>query len=342
MRKMSSMKRIDWIDSLKGFGILCVTFGHLGCNFLLETHIYSFHMFLFFFLSGFLHNNYYGDFKQYISKKTKALFVPFLLWNILSCLIGLVMFYSLSETIRLFFLLDGKICWNAPIWFLLLLFMVEIVFFFIEKHIPYGKFLSMPILFILWMFVSGRNVFLKLNILPVCLLFYTFGTIFKQFYDKRNGRIINNKIHVILITCLLLCINILFGLKLNNRISFTGANFGNVLYCSLAAISGVHFYVIVFQYVSFLRTNKILSYLGQNSLIIFATQYWFFKLYDIVSQRFINESIWHYRNTAKAFIVTVITILLICTIAEVLKKIGNKSASFSKLCTWFGLNISKH
>lgn len=299
-------------------------------------------MFLFFFLSGFLHNNYCGDFKKYISKKTKTLFVPFLLWNVMSCSIGLVMSYSISETIRLFFLLDGKICWNAPIWFLLLLFMVEIVFFFIEKHIPYGKFASIPILFTLWLFVSKKNIFLKLNILPVCLLFYILGTIFKQFYDKRNGKIIGNKIYVFLIACLLLCINVLFGLILNNRISFTGANFGNVLYCSLAALSGVLFYVIVFQHISFLRINKILSYLGKNSLIIFATQYWFFTLYDIVSQRFVNGSIWHYRNTAKAFVVTVITILLICSIAEVLKKIGNKSAGFSKLCSWFGLNISRH
>lgn len=336
------MKRIEWIDSLKGFGIFCVTFGHLACHYLLETHIYSFHMFLFFFLSGFLHNNYGGDFKKYISKKTKTLLVPFLVWNVMSCLAGLLISYSLSETIRSFFLLDGKICWNAPIWFLLLLFMVEIVFFFIEKYIPYGNFVSIPILFMLWAFISERNVFLKLNILPVCLLFYTLGTIFKLFYDKRNGKFISNKIYVFLIACLLLFINILFGLILNNRISFTGANFGNVLYCSLAAISGVLFYVTVFQNVSCLRTNKILSYLGKNSLIIFATQYWFFMLYDIVSERLINGSIWHYRNTAKALIVTVITILLICAIAEVLKKIGNKSAGFSKLCGWFGLNISKH
>ena len=336
------MRRIDWIDSLKGFGIFCVTLGHLGCNSLLETHIYSFHMFLFFFLSGFLHSNCGGDFKKYISKKTKTLFVPFLTWNVISCLAGLLMNYSISETIRLFFLLDGTICWNAPIWFLLLLFMVEIVFFFIEKHIPYGKFASIPILFILWVFLSGRNIFLKANILPVCLLFYTLGAIFKQFYDKYNGKIVSKKIHIFLIACLLFCINVLFGIILNNRISFTGANFGNVIYCGLAAISGVLFYITVFQHVSFLRTNKILSYLSKNSLIIFATQYWFFTLYDAVSKRLLNGSIWHYRNTIKAFVVTVITILLICTIAEAMKKIGNKSTGFSKLCGWFGLNISKH
>ena len=217
--------------------------------------------------------------------------------------------------------------------------MVEIVFFFIEKHIPYGKYTSIPILFILWVFVSGRNVFLKVNILPVCLLFYILGAIFKQFYDKHNGKFITNKIHVALIACSLLCINILFGVILNNRISFTGADFGNVFYCGLAAISGVLFYITIFQHVPLLKTSKILSYLGKNSLIIFAAQYWLFTLYDVVSKKLVNGSIWHYRNTAKACIVAIMTILLICTISEVLKKIGKKSAGFSKLCGWFGLNI---
>ncbi len=331
------MKRIDWIDSLKGFGIFCVTFAHLGCNVLLETHIYSFHMFLFFFLSGFLHNNSGGDFKKYLHKKVKAILIPFLLWNLLSCLAGLFLSYSVSETIRLFFWLDGENCWNVPIWFLLLLFMVEIVFFFIEKYIPKGRLISIPVLFLLWLFASGRNVFLKLNILPVCLLFYTFGSIFKQFYDNHNRKFDSNKNALFFVACLLLCTNILFGLILNNLISFTRANFGNVFYCVLAAISGVLFYVMVFHHILFFRTNKILTYLGKNSLIIFATQYWFFNLYDIVSERLINISIWNYRNTAKAFVGTVITCFLICITAEILKKIGKKSAAFAKLCSWFGI-----
>lgn len=335
------MKRIEWIDSLKGFGIFCVTFGHLSCNYLLETHIYSFHMFLFFFLSGFLHNNSQGSFRKYISKKTKALFVPFMLWNILSCLVGLLLKNTVSETIRLFFLLDGVICWNAPIWFLLLLFMAEIVFFFIEKYIPYGKYLSIPVLLLLWIFASGTNIFLKLNILPVCLLFYIFGNIFKQFYDKYNEKIIGKYRYAIPAAVLFFSINIVFGLVLNERITFTGANFGNAIYCCLAAIAGVLFYVVLFRTVPFLKANKWLSYLGRNSLIIMATQYWFFAVYDAVSERFFDLSIREYRNTAKALAMSVVTILLIIAIVELLRKIGTGKPRFKKMCSWFGVNMSK-
>lgn len=51
------MRRLGWVDALKGFGIFCVTLGHLSCHPLIEAHIYSFHMFLFFFLSGFVRKN---------------------------------------------------------------------------------------------------------------------------------------------------------------------------------------------------------------------------------------------------------------------------------------------
>ena len=334
------MKRIDWIDSLKGFGIFCVTFGHLACNYLLETHIYSFHMFLFFFLSGFLHNNSDGSFKKYIIKKTKSLFLPFILWNALSCLIGLMLGKTVYESIRLFLLLDGVMCWNAPIWFLLLLYMASIIYFFVEKYIPHGKYLSIPLLMALWILVSGNNIFLKLNIVPVCLLFYILGSIFKQFHDKYNEIIRSKRQMLFFPAFLFLSMNILFGVVLNKRISFTGADFGNVFYCCLAAISGVLFYFILFENVRLLRTNKLLSYLGKNSLIIMATQYWFFTLYDVISKRLLNGSIWYYRNTLKALVISVITITLICSIVELLKKISIRNCRLWKICTWFGISIS--
>lgn len=45
-------KRINWVDALKGFGIILVAIGHSGCPQLLLHWIYIFHMPLFFMLSG--------------------------------------------------------------------------------------------------------------------------------------------------------------------------------------------------------------------------------------------------------------------------------------------------
>ncbi|MBQ6831313.1 MAG: acyltransferase family protein [Oscillospiraceae bacterium] len=334
------MKRIEWIDSLKGFGIFCVTLGHLACNYFIETHIYSFHMFLFFFLSGFLHNHSQGNVKKFIAKKTKTILVPFLLWNLLSCLVGLLLGKSVYESVRLFFVLDGVMCWNGPIWFLLQLYIVTIIYFFVEKYIPYGKYLSIPILFVLWIFISENNIFLKLNILPVCLLFYILGNLFRQSYSRFSKAFDRKHKPLFLAALLLICGNILFGIVLNKRITFTGADFGNVFYCCLAAISGILFYLILFQKVPFLRTNRIFMYLGKNSLIIMATQYWFFTLYDAISERLFDFSLWAYRNTFKALIVCIVTILFICAIIEFLRKISVGNGRLRKICAWFGINLS--
>lgn len=49
-------KRVEWIDMAKGIGLLFVFLGHLKTPFL-ATWIYTFHMPLFFFLSGLVYNH---------------------------------------------------------------------------------------------------------------------------------------------------------------------------------------------------------------------------------------------------------------------------------------------
>lgn len=48
------LSRTEWIDSARGIGILCVMLGHMSIPQLLSQFIFSFHMPLFFFLSGYL------------------------------------------------------------------------------------------------------------------------------------------------------------------------------------------------------------------------------------------------------------------------------------------------
>lgn len=69
------LKRLTWVDSLKGFAILCVVIGHvascyikagsfpdsLGIEFFLWQVIYAFHMPLFFIVSGFIFSMAYGN-----------------------------------------------------------------------------------------------------------------------------------------------------------------------------------------------------------------------------------------------------------------------------------------
>ncbi len=67
-----SEKRIEWIDVLKGIGIILVILGHT--HVLFRTYIFSFHMPLFFFISGYLFTiDRYKNFAEFACKKVKSI-----------------------------------------------------------------------------------------------------------------------------------------------------------------------------------------------------------------------------------------------------------------------------
>ena len=67
--------RTEWVDIAKGIGIVCVCLGHLGIE-SIDRVVFTFHMPLFFILSGMFLN---GDvpFNEFIKKKSKRLLVPY-------------------------------------------------------------------------------------------------------------------------------------------------------------------------------------------------------------------------------------------------------------------------
>ena len=58
-------KRIEWIDTAKGIGLICVILGHMRVPYL-STWIYTFHMPLFFFLSGAVFSGRQYCFREYV------------------------------------------------------------------------------------------------------------------------------------------------------------------------------------------------------------------------------------------------------------------------------------
>ena len=74
VRRIALGKRIEWIDTAKGIGLILVILGHLHIPFM-TTWIYLFHMPLFFFLSGLVYSGGKYTWKQYLIKKAKSLLV---------------------------------------------------------------------------------------------------------------------------------------------------------------------------------------------------------------------------------------------------------------------------
>ncbi|MDO4329858.1 MAG: acyltransferase family protein [Lachnospiraceae bacterium] len=172
-------ERQVWVDMLKGYGIIMVTLGHLGIAPLLEKHIYSYHMFLFFLISGYLVVD--RRFTETLKKKTQTLLVPFIMWDLISSVIGAVMYHqSLKSFIAILFILKGNLCFNVPIWFLLVLYFTEIIYSFLKEKTSFSDELIVILSVILFLLIGTVQLPLKINLLPLALFSYAAGVIFKK------------------------------------------------------------------------------------------------------------------------------------------------------------------
>ena len=76
--------KIQFIDYIKGIGIIFVILGHIGFG---SKYIYTFHMPLFFFLSGFLmHTINNKSINSFIISKIKSILLPYFSFSLLSFL----------------------------------------------------------------------------------------------------------------------------------------------------------------------------------------------------------------------------------------------------------------
>lgn len=146
--------RIDYIDLAKGFCILAVLWYHaLYCR--LETPLdfamAIFRMPFYYFLSG-LFFKMYGGLADFSLRKVNKLLVPFLFFYLLSYLAGMVCdflgFYEKgivqdpfhwTQIFDIF--VTEKLTYNAPLWFFISLFEVNILFYGLlklcrEKNLP--------------------------------------------------------------------------------------------------------------------------------------------------------------------------------------------------------------
>lgn len=116
-------KRESVIDVARGLALVFMVVGHLGIKSRLTQWIYSFHMPLFFFISG-MTVQPTADFRTYIRKRIKRLYVPYLLFALI---------YANSGVKNYLYVLYGSR--NAleharsltPLWFLPCLFVAGIL-----------------------------------------------------------------------------------------------------------------------------------------------------------------------------------------------------------------------
>lgn len=89
VKLLFKMQRINWIDWAKSIAIIMVVFGHIpeNTNNFLIRYICTFHMPLFFFISGYLSKRQ-TNLSNNIKKYWHSLIIPYFIYHLLPILVG--------------------------------------------------------------------------------------------------------------------------------------------------------------------------------------------------------------------------------------------------------------
>ena len=276
MSLSESKKRIDWIDMAKGYGMLAVIIAHI-CSGPLHEWIYTFHMPLFFFLSGYVFSNK-EEFNIFIKKKAKALLVPYF-----SLGIPMVVFTVLLKIYYNTFTVDStkelikdfiyqKRQWT--LWYIACLFFLNIFFYiitkFIKNNILRGAIVALlACVGLVYYKTGGLPLPWNIDVCFTALPFFFVGYAFKQSKNRIEEKH-SKKYLTVLLFLLFGAVNVIFG-YLNIKTTGKGlemfdSEYANPLFTYLSAFSGIFAVIIFSKFFSF----KPIKFIGEKSLLYYA------------------------------------------------------------------------
>jgi len=274
----SKPERIYWLDHIKALVMLMMMLAHMypRINFSLKEYFYSIIPPLFVSVSGFLFRpEKYQSPKEFITRRFSTLMLPYFFFSFLAYgLLLLVDNYidgiplTLVNVLKaLLWIVDGnwfyiKFAYNSVLWVLPYLFLIEVEFYFLSKLkksfqlivivllCPLGMVLGRQIEHLPWTFAGSL----------VGLLFYWFG-----FLIKENISLLETRYKPI-IFLLSGIISIVFCLSNRGGTDINVDAYGeNPLFFVLSSLAGIIFFFILTSYT---RPNRMLSYIGANTITV--------------------------------------------------------------------------
>lgn len=282
-------RRDEILDIAKGIAIILVVIGHIYIGeskyaYYLKTFIYSFHLPLFFLVSGLLFNpDKIISITDFFKSRFKGLIYPYITFSIFAYVIWLGFEASKSDgNIHTLFIepfyfwilgLRGgsNYVFTGAYWFLICLFMVELCFYSVLKYISRSSIFLFFFSFLLAGIGYAYNRFgfiqpipFSIDLIPLGLFFFISGFLFKKSgaYFILTAKSTDFKLLIIglsSILIMLLCLE-------NGAIDMYSNKLGKVPF--LFSITGLLGGILVILVSSFLGGSVTLNYLGKASLIV--------------------------------------------------------------------------
>lgn len=273
--------RMEWVDALRGFAILLVMWAHTYCP--PGTWIYSFHVPLFFVLSGFLFDERKcSDFPAFLKSKFIRFGIPYLAYSYCLTCIALAENLLKEGTLNWKFLLGPLISmrtteWTGPhlgaMWFLASILILEAV---------YGALVRLAVpLSVRWILGLAAMAVASSRLLPfplpwaadtvfVSLVFFVFGA------SLRRGWSTMPRTPLFIAT--ISAIHLAAGIE-NEKINIYVMQLGNPALLLVSAGAGSLAFFLVFEKMR--NPPALLRFIGSNSLFFYALHQ--FPIYRVLN-----------------------------------------------------------
>lgn len=333
--------RVEYVDVLRGIGIILMILGHIGFGATFDIYIHAFHMPLFFFVSGFFYQkDSHITFKEFLKKISKQLLIPYLFWGIF-CIIFYTIYTRGNKEIllislkQMFTINNNGFPIAGALWFLSCMFFCKIILYVLGKNIKketiFGSIcILLMIIGIYFQKIFNIRLWYSIDTAFVGVGLIYLGYLFNRF--KLQDKIVPKNLLVMII---LFIINYFCIIK-TNYVNMRTDTYPNILLFLFNFIVSQIVYIsiskILLKYNKINLVTRFLKFIGKNSicflclneLVIFTLSKLFIKI-KLTDFIFNNLIISPYLYNAFIFISVMI---ILC--------VGTKISSNTKLKKIFG------
>lgn len=275
--KLAEKKRIVWIDQLRGLAFYTVIIGHMSIQKSFKNWLYSFHMPLFFMISG-LNLNIEKIkkmcFKDYFLSLAKKMLVPYLWLQMLSFLLRQVVSILNGKPVPVRTYLIGILTGNNniigapsnPLYYVLLLFLAQLGLWFViriargnKKHIG----VILCVLSLGSICLQKIDLPWHINVVPTAMLLIFIGRLLMDTYLVTKNKLNSMNKGLYFAVCgALLCFGYILN-RYNGRISIHGNYYGKEY--TVFIICAVTSSIAIAMLVMLLPESRLLSFIGANT-----------------------------------------------------------------------------
>lgn len=260
----SKNNRIEYIDIAKGLGMILVVIGHCinGKNFP-GTWINSFHMPLFFILSGLCFSEKrYPTFLPFLKKRIKTLLLPCIYFSVLVTILSTLT----GGKFTFHKLIDDTL--PGALWFVLILFLTEVLYYFTQKQCKKKIYTLISLFIFLFIGITLNRIGFKLS--------HSLCSTFTATFYYGLGHLLKNQIcqlisfkHKLISSILFLCSPGILVLITKQSIDLCGNNIPQPEpFYIILSISG-SLGLLIFSTLKFNQhIKKYILYIGENTFII--------------------------------------------------------------------------